>query len=33
MDYLYVFLLALSPLIIHEIVALFLFIKKKLAKK
>ena len=33
MDYLYVLLLALSPLIIHEIVALFLFIKKKLAKK
>ncbi|MCR5490786.1 MAG: cation-translocating P-type ATPase [Bacilli bacterium] len=32
-DYLWVFLLALSPLIVHEFIALFLFIKKKVAKK
>ena len=32
-DYLWVFLLALSPLYVHEIVALVLFIKKKVGKK
>ena len=32
MDYLYVFLLSASPLIVHEIVVLGLFIKKKVSK-
>ena len=32
-DYLWVFLLALAPLYVHEIVALVLFIRKKAAKK
>jgi hypothetical protein len=32
-DYLWVFLLSVSPLIIHEIVALILFIKRKAKAK
>ncbi|MBQ4255558.1 MAG: cation-translocating P-type ATPase, partial [Bacilli bacterium] len=33
LDYLYVFLLSVSPLIIHEIVALILYIRKKAANR
>ncbi len=33
LDYLWIFLLAVSPLVIHEIVALILFIKRKASKE